>query len=201
MLHNGIEYADMQLIAEACFLLRHLAGLEDDAMARIFDAWNRGPLESYLVEISAEILRTRDGESGRPLLGVIRDRAGEKGTGRWAAIAALAVSIEDWRRGERDAVRACSTLKASYRETLRAGGGETCFVPLTGAPQLIRDRLAARAGHYMPAALLDSQLAGLEPPGSDEDAITVDIEAPSETVVAEILERLAPALSATPGRL
>jgi 6-phosphogluconate dehydrogenase len=93
MLHNGIEYAEMQLIAEAVFLLRHLGGLAPAAMAEIFRAWNRGPLGSYLIEISAEIVGTRDPETGRPLLDLIRDRAGEKGTGRWAAIAALELGV------------------------------------------------------------------------------------------------------------
>jgi 6-phosphogluconate dehydrogenase len=86
MVHNGIEYADMQLIAEAYALLQ-AAGLDGDAMAAAFRRWNAGPLQSYLVEITALILATRDPETGRPMVDVIQDRAGQKGTGRWALVA------------------------------------------------------------------------------------------------------------------
>ena len=91
--HNGIEYAVMQLIAEAAYLLRHLGGRTPSEMAEIFAGWNRGPLESYLVECAAEVLAARDAISGGALVDVIRDRAGEKGTGRWTAVAALELGV------------------------------------------------------------------------------------------------------------
>ncbi|MEL7106652.1 MAG: NADP-dependent phosphogluconate dehydrogenase [Pseudomonadota bacterium] len=86
--HNGIEYADMQLIAEVWGLLRAAGRSHRDA-ADLFAAWNTGPLQSYLVEITAEVLAAKDTETGQPLLDVILDVAGQKGTGRWTVIEAL----------------------------------------------------------------------------------------------------------------
>lgn len=86
--HNGIEYADMQMIADVYGLLRDGAGTEDWEIAMIFGEWAKGPLASYLVEITAEVAATIDPASGQPLLSVIADRAGQKGTGRWSVIAA-----------------------------------------------------------------------------------------------------------------
>jgi 6-phosphogluconate dehydrogenase len=83
MVHNGIEYADMQLIAEAYDLLRHGLGLEPAAIAEVFRQWNTGDLESYLVEITAEVLAQTDAATGTPLVDVIADAAEQKGTGRW----------------------------------------------------------------------------------------------------------------------
>lgn len=88
MVHNGIEYGDMQLIAEACHLMQHALGMDFDAMAETFAAWNRGKLESYLIEITADILRHKDVD-GSPLVTKILDRAGQKGTGLWTAQDAL----------------------------------------------------------------------------------------------------------------
>ena len=86
MVHNGIEYADMQMIAETYGILRDGHGLDPVAVAEVFERWNRGPLESYLVEITATVARARDDATGRPLLDVIVDAAGQKGTGRWTVI-------------------------------------------------------------------------------------------------------------------
>ena len=88
MVHNGIEYGDMQLISEAYSLLKKRKGLDNDAMAVVFDEWNGGELDSFLIEITANILRFRD-EDGKPLLDKILDVAGQKGTGKWSAIAAM----------------------------------------------------------------------------------------------------------------
>ncbi|GGB33289.1 6-phosphogluconate dehydrogenase, decarboxylating [Roseibium aquae] len=87
--HNGIEYADMQMIAEVYGIMRDGLKLDNSAVADVFDGWNQGVLQSYLIEISAEVSRTRDPDTGRPMLDVILDRAGQKGTGRWTAIEAL----------------------------------------------------------------------------------------------------------------
>lgn len=84
--HNGIEYADMQMIAEIYGLMREGQNREAASVAQSFARWNEGPLGSYLVEIAAEVAATRDAEMGAPLLDVIADRAGQKGTGRWTAI-------------------------------------------------------------------------------------------------------------------
>jgi 6-phosphogluconate dehydrogenase len=94
MVHNGIEYGDMQLIAEAAVLLRQGLGLAPEAVANVFAEWNRGDLESYLVEITADIFATPDPEApGAVLLDAILDRAGQKGTGRWTAKAALDLGV------------------------------------------------------------------------------------------------------------
>ena len=93
MVHNGIEYGDMQLIAESYDLLRRGAGLAADELAAIFDEWNRGPLESFLIEITAKIFRVRDPETGEPLVGKVLDKAGQKGTGRWTAQVALDLTV------------------------------------------------------------------------------------------------------------
>jgi 6-phosphogluconate dehydrogenase len=93
MVHNGIEYGDMQLIAEAYDLLRHALGLTAPEIAEVFSQWNRGPLASYLIEISAEILTAIDPETRKPLVDVILDKAGQKGTGKWTAQIALDLGI------------------------------------------------------------------------------------------------------------
>lgn len=87
MVHNGIEYGDMQLIAEAYDLLRRAAGLDHERLAEVFARWNQGPLSSYLIEITADIMAERDDEG--LVLERILDAAGQKGTGRWTAINAL----------------------------------------------------------------------------------------------------------------
>ena len=88
MVHNGIEYGDMQLIAETCHLMQHALGMNSDEMADTFADWNRGRLESYLIEITALVLRQRDSD-GSPRVGRILDLAGQKGTGVWTAQDAL----------------------------------------------------------------------------------------------------------------
>lgn len=93
MVHNGIEYGDMQLIAEAYGLFRDGFGLSTDEMADIFDEWNRGDLESYLIEITAKILRVRDPETGKPLVDLVLDKAGQKGTGKWTSQLALDLGV------------------------------------------------------------------------------------------------------------
>ncbi len=89
MIHNGIEYADMQLIAEAYDLLRQSGGFSPEEIAEIFTEWNKGELESYLIEITAEVLKQKDAETGKPLVDVILDAAGSKGTGVWTVQTAL----------------------------------------------------------------------------------------------------------------
>lgn len=89
MVHNGIEYADMQVIGEAYQLLRYGLNLEPAAIADIFREWNQGDLDSYLIEITAEVLAQKDPATGAPLVDVILDAAGQKGTGRWTAINGL----------------------------------------------------------------------------------------------------------------
>ncbi|SNU01798.1 6-phosphogluconate dehydrogenase (decarboxylating) [Ruaniaceae bacterium KH17] len=93
MVHNGIEYADMQLIAEAYDLLRRGLGATPAELADIFAEWNTGELNSYLIEITAEVLRQVDAETGKPLVDLIVDQAGQKGTGRWTVQNALDLGV------------------------------------------------------------------------------------------------------------
>jgi 6-phosphogluconate dehydrogenase len=92
MVHNGIEYGDMQLIAEAYEMLRS-TGMNASQLADVFDGWNRGPLESFLIEITAKIFRVKDPESGGPLVDKVLDKAGQKGTGKWTAQVALDLAV------------------------------------------------------------------------------------------------------------
>jgi 6-phosphogluconate dehydrogenase len=89
MVHNGIEYADMQMISEAYALLHHALGLTPAEMSTIFKRWNESELDSYLIEITSEILAKIDEETGQPMVDVILDTAGQKGTGKWTSGAAL----------------------------------------------------------------------------------------------------------------
>jgi len=93
MVHNGIEYGDMQLIAEAYEMLRRGLGADAEELAAIFDEWNHGPLESFLIEITAHIFRVKDPESGAPLVDKVLDKAGQKGTGKWTAQIALDLGV------------------------------------------------------------------------------------------------------------
>ena len=93
MVHNGIEYADIQLIAEAYDLLRHGVGLEVPEIAQVFHDWNEGDLDSFLIEITATVLDKTDERTGQPLVDVILDQAEQKGTGRWTAQDALELGV------------------------------------------------------------------------------------------------------------
>ena len=109
MVHNGIEYADMQVIGEAYQLLRFGAGMEPAEIADVFAEWNKGDLDSYLIEITAEVLRQVDAETGKPLVDVILDAAGQKGTGRWTVKEALDLGVPTTGIGEAVFARALSS--------------------------------------------------------------------------------------------
>ena len=111
MVHNGIEYGDMQMIAEAYSLLRNVGGIEPAAMSGIFAGWNEGELSSYLVEITAAILARVDDETGRPLVDLILDAAGQKGTGKWTGIDSLMLGVPVTAITEAVFARALSALK------------------------------------------------------------------------------------------
>ena len=89
MVHNGIEYGDMQLICEAYFLLKNVLGLDCREFHEVFSEWNKGELDSYLIEITADIFTKIDEETGKPLVDMILDTAGQKGTGKWTSQSAL----------------------------------------------------------------------------------------------------------------
>lgn len=111
MVHNGIEYADMQMICEAYALMQNVLGLSASEMADIFSEWNAGELDSYLIEITAEILRKTDDITGQPLVDVILDTAGQKGTGKWTSVSALDVGAPGNTIAEAVFARAMSAIK------------------------------------------------------------------------------------------
>ncbi|AET61114.1 6-phosphogluconate dehydrogenase [Paenibacillus terrae HPL-003] len=123
MVHNGIEYADMQLIVEAYTFLREKLGLSVEDIADIFETWNQGELKSYLVEITAEILRKKDDVTGLPLINVILDKAGQKGTGKWTSIQSIDNGIPTSIITESLFARYISSLKEErvMAETILAG--------------------------------------------------------------------------------
>ncbi|KAG6452195.1 hypothetical protein O3G_MSEX007517 [Manduca sexta] len=110
MVHNGIEYGDMQLICEAYHLMRDVAGLKQEEMAQVFDNWNKGDLDSFLIEITRDILKYKDTD-GNYLLPKIKDTAGQKGTGKWTGISALEYGVPVTLIGEAVFARCLSALK------------------------------------------------------------------------------------------
>jgi 6-phosphogluconate dehydrogenase len=110
MVHNGIEYGDMQLITEAYQIMKNLLGMSNQEMHEVFDQWNRGDLDSYLIEITRDILGYKD-ESGAYVLDKILDTAGQKGTGKWTAVASLDLGIPLTLIGEAVYARTLSAMK------------------------------------------------------------------------------------------
>ena len=154
MLHNGIEYADMQLIAEVYALLRGPGGMAPAELQATFAAWNEGELDSYLVEITAAILGTDDPETKRPLVDVILDRAGEKGTGRWASVAALDLGVPAPTIAAAVFARALSALKPERVAAAPLFAREAA--PFAGD----RSRLAATLHDALLAAKLSAYAQG-----------------------------------------
>jgi 6-phosphogluconate dehydrogenase len=133
MIHNGIEYGDIQLIAESFDFLQQRLKLSPSELAPIFDEWNKGPLESYLIEITAKVLAKRDDATGKALVDVIEDRAEQKGTGKWTSQSALdlgvpltaiteAVFARTLSSQKAERVRASEVLKGP---TASSGGGDS----------------------------------------------------------------------------
>jgi len=110
MVHNGIEYGDMQLIAEVSFMMKHLLKYDNEKIAATFTEWNKGLLDSYLIEITAEIFRKKD-EHGKYIIDLILDSAGQKGTGKWTAKSALDFGMPVTLIAEAVFARCLSSLK------------------------------------------------------------------------------------------
>ena len=113
MVHNGIEYGDMQLICEAYFLMKEALGLTNDELYDVFDEWNRGELDSYLIEITRDIFSVKDGDSDGFLVDKIMDRAGAKGTGKWMSQLALDLGVPSTLVTEAVYARCLSAMKDS----------------------------------------------------------------------------------------
>uniref|UniRef100_A0A087XEE0 6-phosphogluconate dehydrogenase, decarboxylating n=1 Tax=Poecilia formosa TaxID=48698 RepID=A0A087XEE0_POEFO len=122
MVHNGIEYGDMQLICEAYHLMKDVLGMDHDEMAQAFDSWNKTELDSFLIEITANILKYKDTD-GTHLLPKIRDSAGQKGTGKWTAISALEYGTPVTLIGEAVFARCLSSLKEERVQASRSLSG------------------------------------------------------------------------------
>ncbi|MEU4129392.1 NADP-dependent phosphogluconate dehydrogenase [Streptomyces wuyuanensis] len=149
MVHNGIEYADMQLIAEAYHLLRSVAGYSPEKIAETFREWNTGRLDSYLIEITAEVLAHTDPETGKPFVDVVADRAEQKGTGRWTVQIALDLGVPV--SGIAEAVFARSLSgHVDLREASRSLPGP--------APQPLGEKDAARFAAQVEQALYASKI-------------------------------------------
>ncbi len=144
MVHNGIEYGDMQLIAETFHLLRDVIDLDHREMQAVFSAWNRGVLDSYLVEITADILGVLDGDS-QPLLEKVLDAAGQKGTGRWTAAQALELGVPLTLIIEAVQARSLSALKEQRRDASAffPGPGSAVSLPEEDWPHLLGGALYA----------------------------------------------------------
>jgi 6-phosphogluconate dehydrogenase len=123
MVHNGIEYADMQLIAEAYDILRQALNLDADKLADIFAQWNSGDLDSYLIAITAEVLRKRDEKTGKPLVDVILDEAEQKGTGKWSSQSALDLGVPVATIAEAVFARFLSAMKTEREEAAQILSG------------------------------------------------------------------------------
>ena len=162
MVHNGIEYGDMQLICEAYQLMRDVLGMNNDEMSATFAEWNKGALDSYLIEITANILAYKD-ENGESTVDYILDTAGQKGTGKWTAVNALEQGIPLTLIGEAVFARFLSALK---EERVAASGILSAHtLPFTGDKQAflndIRDALyAAKIMSYAQGYMLLREAAG-----------------------------------------
>ena len=113
MVHNGIEYGDMQLICEAYAMMKHALGMSNDDMYDVFDEWNRGDLDSYLIEITRDILSVKDDKTDAYLVDVVLDRAGAKGTGKWMSQLALDLGVPSTLVTEAVYARSLSAMKES----------------------------------------------------------------------------------------
>ncbi len=137
-IHNGIEYADMQMIAEIYGILRDGLGLGAKQIAPIFERWNSGRLNSYLIEISATVLNADDAEGGKPVVDMILDRAGQKGTGKWSVIEAQTLGVPATAIEAAVAARVLSSMKAQREAASRVFGAAA-----TGALKTERDAVLA----------------------------------------------------------
>ncbi|MFS8069775.1 MAG: NADP-dependent phosphogluconate dehydrogenase, partial [Byssovorax sp.] len=200
MIHNGIEYADMQLIAEAYDLLRSAAGLEPTEIAEVFTRWNKSELESYLIEITAEVLKQVDAKTGKPFVDVVLDQAGSKGTGVWTVQSALDLGVPV--SGIAEAVFARS-LSSHPKQRAAAAG-----LPGPAKPWTVQDRDAfvedVRLALYASKIIAYSQGFDAIRAGAKQYGWTIDLGAVSRIwrggciIRAQFLNRIADAYAAQP---
>ncbi|MFB8397242.1 MULTISPECIES: NADP-dependent phosphogluconate dehydrogenase [Streptomyces] len=201
MVHNGIEYADMQLIAEAYHLLRDVAGYSPAKIADTFRDWNRGRLDSYLIEITAEVLAHTDAATGRPFVDVVTDAAEQKGTGRWTVQIALDLGVPVSGIAEAVFARAVSG-HADLRTAARGLAGPA---PAALAPEAA-DAFAAQVEEALYASKIVSYTQGFHQirAGSEEYGWNVDLGAVASLwrggciIRAAFLDRIRAAYDARP---
>ena len=157
MVHNGIEYGDMQLICEAYNLLKNLPGVGAEELHQIFDGWNKGELESYLIEITSKIFTVIDDETGKPVVDLVMDRAGQKGTGRWTILSAT------------DMGAVISTINAAVEARIlsswkeeRGRASEQLQGPEDFSCELSKDELVAAVHDALFASKIVSYAQGIE---------------------------------------
>ncbi|MGW3322908.1 NADP-dependent phosphogluconate dehydrogenase [Streptomyces virginiae] len=201
MVHNGIEYADMQLIAEAYHLLREVAGYSPAKIAETFRAWNRGRLDSYLIEITAEVLAHTDAATGRPYVDVVADAAEQKGTGRWTVQIALDLGVPVSGIAEAVFARAVSG-HADLRSAARGLAGPTA----TALAPEAAEAFAAQVEQALYASKIVSYTQGFHQirAGSEEYGWNVDLGAVASLwrggciIRAAFLDRIRAAYDARP---
>lgn len=201
MVHNGIEYADMQLIAEAYHLLREVAGYSPAKIAETFRAWNRGRLDSYLIEITAEVLAHTDAATGQAFVDVVADAAEQKGTGRWTVQIALDLGVPVSGIAEAVFARAVSG-HADLRTAARGLAGPTAAAL---APEAA-EAFAAEVEQALYASKIVSYTQGFHQirAGSEEYGWNVDLGAVASLwrggciIRAAFLDRIRAAYDARP---
>ena len=200
MVHNGIEYADMQLIAEAYDLIRRGTGKTPAEIADIFAEWNRGELESYLIEITAEVLRQVDAETGKPLVDVILDQAGAKGTGAWTVQTALDLGVPVSGIAEATFARSLSS-RPDQRSAAAALPGPDSVAQVDDVDAFIED---VRQALYASKIIAYSQGFDEIRAGAAEHNWNIDLGAVSKIwrggciIRAQFLNRIADAYAADP---
>ena len=202
MVHNGIEYADMQLIAESYDLLRHGVGLEVPQIAERFKAWNESELESFLIEISARVLAKTDPATDQPLVDVILDAAEQKGTGRWTAQDALERGVPLTGITEAVFARALSALKEQRVYAAERLAGPSAR-PGSGSDQQLADDLE----HALYASKIVSYAQGFAQmvAAGDDEGWKIDLGAMATIwrggciIRARFLDRIREAYDAEPG--
>ena len=160
MVHNGIEYGDMQLIAEAYDLMSRALGMAAPQIGEVFAKWNEGALSSFLIEITATVLKVTEPESGRPLVDLVQDRAGQKGTGKWTVQIALDHAVPIPTIAAAIDARVLSSMKD---ERVRASERVRVALPAGGADSVVADKARALADIHdaLLAAKIGSYAQGL----------------------------------------
>jgi 6-phosphogluconate dehydrogenase len=171
MVHNGIEYADMQLIAEAYDLLGQGLGLGAAELAEVFERWNQGDLDSFLIEITAKVLRQVDAATGRPLVDVILDEAEQKGTGRWAVQSALELGVPVTGITEAVFARVLSSQREQRQAAAKALSG-----PSGRASGAAAERLVDEVRDALYASKVVAYAQGFEQIAAAADAFDWDVD-------------------------